>query len=190
MPETPPDFPQLLPPLGDELMADDALAQASAQIPEIPDLTEVYEEPQPNAYGMTWLWDFNTNRFVTNGSGPARCWDTDSLRMWCQTAVAVNRGAHPIFSEDFGMDDAYAMIGTVKDDVSAQQQYMEDVAQALIQHDRITSVDEFDFSDLPPDVDPGTTLADITSEGVYCYFEITTDDAQTLAIATDAEDAS
>lgn len=178
MPETRPDFPTLIPPLGDELLADDALDAVAAALPDVPDLTVASEGDEQQPYGMAWQWDFANNRFFRQGGTPVRVHDLNALRIWCETVTNIERGAHPIYDDDIGMDHAYGMIGTLVDDVSAQTSYMQEVFDALMVHDRISNVTNFDFQ-----TDP------LEDEAVDVEYEVMTDDGDSVIVNSDVSEA-
>lgn len=173
MPETSPEFPQLLPPLGDELLADDALEAVAAQVPEVPDLAALpADSPEPQAYGKAWAWDFSTNRFKRAGHTPVPVWDLDNLKVWIQTVLNVMVGAHPVFDETVGVDEPYLPVSGLASDPEVQHNYMLQTHQALLMHDRITDVTAFDFW-----IDGNDTSV------LYVDFEVHTDDGDVLPIS-------
>lgn len=176
MPEQVPTFPTLLPPLGDELLADQALDAVSQQIPDTLDVSASAAPPEPVPFGLTWQWDFERNRFKTDGAGaPRRVYDEDNLRCWIQTAMLIARNSHPIYDDDIGMEGGWGeatdgvMIGGLANDVAAQEQYMTAVADCLMVHDRITLVTNFDFYPQPDD-----------PESLYVEFEVQLDDGEAI----------
>lgn len=176
MPENPIEFPQLLPPLGDELSADQALDAANQQAFESPESSDDVLSPEVQPYGLTWQWDFAKGRFVDYGGTPAVVRDLDNLRIWAETVYNIQRHAHEIFDEDIGVEGSM-MIGDLVDDVASQELYMQAMFDALMVHDRISNVTNFDF-----DVD--TT----DPESSYVYFEIHTDGGDVLPVTLAAQE--
>lgn len=132
---------ELVPDSDLELSSDDELDSALGG-EEVEESLETEATPLP--YGRTWVFDFNTNRFVRYGSAPAEAWGKDALRMWCMTALHTMRGAHPILDDEFGIEDPYSLIGH-PDSAENQSIWESDVRDALLQHDRILDVTDFVF---------------------------------------------
>jgi len=178
MPETRPDItPELIPPLGPDLQAQDALDVASSLLPDTLDLGDAPPESEPTPFGKSWAWDFARGRFKRYGSSPAPVWDINNLKVWIQLVLNIGRFAHPIYEDDIGVDQDHMMIGQLAQDPAAQALYMTTVADALMVHDRITDVTNFDFTDDPDD-----------DEAVDVYFEVTVDDGEVFPITLSLTD--
>lgn len=173
MPEDDIQFPQLLPPLGPELLADQALDAVTDQIPDQPDLTANLQVDEPEVYGMTWKWDFGFNLFQTSNGSPASVRDLDNLRIWVEATLNIERGTHPIYDDQVGMEPGSGLVGENVDDPAAQTRYMEAVHDALMVHDRITDVTDFDFY---------LDANDPDSENEYVDFAIYTDDNDVIPV--------
>lgn len=163
MPEAPLEFPQLLPPLGDELTADQALSAVATQ-PFDPDPAGLPQLDDTRPFGMTWAWDWANGRFLRAGSSPVPVWDTNNLRQWIQAALNTARGAHSIYDDQFGMDMDVDLVNTMAFDVAAQHLYAQAVTEALMTHDRITDVVDWRFyvATNDPDQDGSSTYVDFT----------------------------
>lgn len=100
--------------------------------------------PQKAPFGKGWGFDFNANRFVTYGAGPAITHEHETLKTWIMKAINTARGAHVIYDEAFGLDDPWADIGYV-DDENRQAAYESKIVDTLMEHDRIRMVTDFEF---------------------------------------------
>lgn len=105
---------------------------------------EATEFADPLPYGKSWAWDFSKGRFVRFGPSPAQTNDLETLKTWIQKSMLTAKNAHPVYSEDFGMDSPDALIGFISDP-SAQDEWASDVRETLLQHDRIADVTDFTF---------------------------------------------
>lgn len=105
------------------------------------DETEV-QEPRP--FGRTWQFDLGTGRMVKYGSRPAEITGLDNLRQWIDIAMNVATGVHPIFPEEYGTDNPQIMLGAPYSP-ALEADYIDQVRKALLFHDRIVSVDNFQF---------------------------------------------
>jgi hypothetical protein len=154
----------LLPPDPGIISPDLALEAALAPVVDL--------QPPPVApLGRGWAFDFTINEFLLHGSAPAEVYDTDNLRMWIEKTLRTARYTYPIFSEDYGMADPFAMIGQpFSADLIGD--YEEQVLQALLVHDRIVSVENFSYQQ--------------ADDALYVQFSVVLDGnpVQTLALNT------
>jgi hypothetical protein len=164
MPES---IPELLPVDQDLITADEELAAISE---ELGDDFDTYTEAAPRAFGSTWAFDIRRRRFTRYGGAPVRVSGIDSLRVWIEFTLQLARLAHPIFTEDYGVDDPWTLIGQP---LTAElvADYEDYVTDALMQHDRIESVDDFIFT---PDDDQLLISFTVTTNGP---------DAETLRVS-------
>lgn len=129
---------ELLPADDEELMpeADLDAAEASALDEAVP---EAEEPPEPTGY--TWRFDWTRGRFFRHGSSPARVGGLDALAERCMMALNSARYAHPIFSDEFGVENPLAGIGSTGD---AAREFADDwrvkVRDALLVFDDVTDV--------------------------------------------------
>jgi hypothetical protein len=130
----------------------DAAAQAALEDP----FTEDEEDAAPLPYGRTWSFDYARQRFVRNGGRPAEAREQASLIEWCSLAIRTARGAHPIFTDDYGMERPDDPVGDVEAG-EAISDYEERIREALTQHDRVT-----DVQDLEADYDPATGVLTVS----------------------------
>lgn len=123
-----------------DLDAAEASALGEAE-PEAP------EPPEPTGY--TWKFDWAAGRFMRHGSSPARIFGLDALAERCMMAVNSARYAHPVFSDEFGVEDPTAGIGEVG---PAAVEFADDwrvkVRDALMVFDDVTDVQ------VEPEYDP------------------------------------
>lgn len=151
--------------------ADDELNTVESLLDFDPDVDDDALPDTPDPYGKSWLFDFSTGQFQRVGSSPAETHGLDSLRQWVLLAMSVEQGAHEIFEEDFGIEDLNGMIGLPYNPALAAQ-YQRHVTEALLIHDRIVDVSDFDFQ------------FNELEEYLECKFVIQTDQDEYIPIAS------
>lgn len=140
-----------------------ALAVPSSQTPVAP--------PAPQPLGRSWRFDFEVGQFVRAGASPANTTGFGALEQWCLMAIKSARYAHAVFSDEFGMEDPDSTMGHFAEGeilIDWQQHLIE----ALMVHDRITSVENFDLS-----WDAASGVLTINN------FDVVTDEDQTVSIS-------
>ncbi len=140
--EFPPEGFEMIPPEEADPEAETAAldaAEASA-LPE-PDEALLPEDPV-EPLGRTWLFNFETGRFVRSGQAPAGVSGVGALKVWILMAIHTARGAHAVFTDAFGIEDPNLMIGAV-DGASLVDEYGAQIREALLVHDRISDVEEY-----------------------------------------------
>lgn len=162
----PADDPQVSP--DDDLAAAvaGALAVSSTTVPVTPDA--------PIPFGRTWTFDFEAGQFIRRGNSPTESTGFDALAQWCLMAIHSARYAHPVFSDDFGMEEPDSLIGEFALG-EALADWQASLVDALLVHDRITSVENFDLTwdpaagvltinnfDVVTDTDARVTVSDVT----------------------------
>jgi hypothetical protein len=153
LPQVDPDaaVPPLLP------VFDDQRAGATAErYPEVYDeftgiatlKSEV--EPEPIPIGRTWLFDFGKGDFDMNGVTPRR---SDGLseelviQQWIRRCLTTERYAYMGYPDWFGVEMDQVVSGELSGQV-AHEHIIETVRDALLQHDRISEVDDFEVSEI------------------------------------------
>ena len=131
----------LLPPDPGLINPDLALDAALAPV-------EDFAPDAPRPFGKGWDFDFLAGQFVRRGSAPQEAYDLDNLRVWCEKALRTAKYAHPIYSDTFGAEDPYSLIGQQQDDALLSG-YQETISDALLTHDRIVGVEDFSFTHDP-----------------------------------------
>lgn len=135
---------ELLPPDPGLINPDLALDAALAPVENI-------EDTAPAPLGRSWRFDFQAGQFIRNGTIPLVVYEMDTLIVWIEKTLRTARLAHPIYADDYGVDNPDALIGQVligEEDLSA---YEESINTALTYHDRIISVEGFSFTQDPFD---------------------------------------
>lgn len=141
----------------DLVSPDKQLAAAEASILDDP-LASTATETPPIPFGRTWAWDRERERYVRLGTAPVEVRGAAALREWIYNALATAQGVHPIFSDEFGIEDPDDWIGLV-DPTDAISTFEPRAREAILQHDRVEDLD-----DLTPSFDPSTgtiTIPDI-----------------------------
>lgn len=141
-----------------------AVASAlNAQAPE--ELAPVGTEP----YGRSWAFDFARGRFVRDGNAPRVTTGLDTLRLWCLTALVSARYAHGVFTPEFGMEEPEGTIGVAGNLREVASDYGAHLQDALLVHDRVASVDEYEWA------------FDAAAGALIVSFIVVTDEDETLA---------
>lgn len=96
-------------------------------------------------FGRGWAFDFEAGEFVLGGTSPRGVSGIDQLTVWIEKALRTYRSAHPIYSDDFGMEEPFAPIGHQLD-AALIGSWAQHAAEALKVHDRITDVTGFSFT--------------------------------------------
>jgi hypothetical protein len=132
--DTFPDF-ELIPADTEDLSVDDELA--GLVDPDDLDLAFV-EDDEAKPFGKSVWLDVDNDP----SRPPVVVYDVDSFIVWATIALKTEMGRWPIFPDDFGMEDPARLIGHA-DDVELRAEYMRDVRDTLMQHDRVTNVGGF-----------------------------------------------
>jgi hypothetical protein len=125
---------------------------------DIPATTALEDPP----IGRSWLIDFDeTSPTYGQFTGdPAH--GNDAVVMVAQVAMRSRRGWHPVFDDEFGLDDPEIMLGEPIDDTEKRAFHARDISETLLAcHDRITSVGDFLFL---TDADDEIVYVDLTIE--------------------------
>lgn len=141
-------------------------AIASALSPDYVSL--VGEGPVP--IGYTWLFDYEAGRHVMRGQAPVRATGIDNIKTWALGVTRTARWAHGVFSDAFGMEEPDAMVG-LANPRPALRAYEDALRRALLVHDRIT-----DLVDFEADWDPASGIVTISN------FTVTLDDEARLSL--------
>lgn len=151
--------------------ASDDLAAATAGAVALPDTIV----PAPTApaipFGVSWEFDWELGQFTRVGQSPLQVNNFNALGQWCLMAIHSARYAHAVFSDDFAMENPDSPIGEI-----AAGEIVDDwqaaVVDALMVHDRITSVDNIDI-----DWDPSAGVLYLNS------LDVITDEDLTLTVS-------
>jgi hypothetical protein len=134
------DLPFPLIPSEEGLTADqDVEAAAAAALAPAEEAAE--EAPIP--YGRSWAFDFVNRRMVRRGDAPARVQDTDALIQWCLMAIYSVRYAHAVFSDNFGIEQPYDLLG-LADPTPFVLDFENRLRAALTVHDRIVDIQNYE----------------------------------------------
>ena len=128
------------------------------------------EDTDPDApltFGRSWRFDFIGGQFVKDGLAPQITYELDSLVVWVEKCLRTSRYAHAVYSDDFGIEGPFDVIGMQADD-DLLGAYQEAITEALLVHDRITAVEGFSFTQDPFD------------EAVFASFTVILDAAPPL----------
>jgi len=153
------DF-ELIPPDPGLINPDLALDAVLAPVEDV-------ETAAPRPFGRSWRFDFLTGQFVKDGTVPKVIYETDTLITWIEKTLRTARLAHPIYAEEYGVEEPDALIGEIPDDSNVQD-HQEAITAALLYHDRIVAVESFDFVQDPFD------------ESLYASFTVVLDAAPPL----------
>lgn len=163
---------ELLPVEDEDLIsAADQLTAAEASVSDQPFAPDTTVQETPIPFGRSWAWDAEEERYVRLGTSPAEVRGRDALREWIYAALRTAQGVHPIFSDEYGIEDPDDWIGLL-DPTDALETFEPRAEEALKQHDRIEGVDE-----LQAEFDPSTGV--ITLEDLV----VITDEAEAVPLS-------
>lgn len=147
--------------------ADELAASAAGAVAEAGEITPE-ADPAPAPFGRTWVFDFETGRFVRSGTSPLPTTGFGALEQWILMAVHTARFAHSVFSDDFGMEEPEKGIGELRSGEMIAD-YEQRLREAVLVHDRVTALENFTASYNP-------------IEGVLTitYFEVVTDEGEVI----------
>lgn len=111
-----------------------------------PDLLVTDAPPPP--LGRSWAYDFQASSFVQGISGVAQTRGISTLKQWVEKCLRTDRGAHPIYSDDFGIVRPFDMIGMALTDVNPDD-LEQRIREALTKHPSIADIDDFDMTYSP-----------------------------------------
>lgn len=163
----------LLPAQEEPLTPDDAFTRFEENIDAqagAADLVVVEEDPPP--LGRSWAYDFNRKQFFAapGAHGPLTIRGISTLQQWITKALQTARGAHPIYSDEFGIDlpaDFFSgLVANFPDDL-----FRDRVRDALLKHPRIVDVDSFAFNVDPNEEYVATSFTVHTGQGESFNFQ-------------------
>lgn len=159
-----PDDSVALPPPDEQLRA----ATDVLSYPDEVDLV-VAVEPVPIGRGYAFSPELKSFLLGPNGTGVLTTVGIDTLRNWVVKVLNTQKGAHPIYSDDFGMEDPFALIGEPIME-AAIGEYEQIISDAVTYHPRITGIDNY--------------VANLTAtgDGVEVSFDVIMDDDNIVPI--------
>lgn len=84
-------------------------------------------------YGRSWNLNGDVTQFV---------YGVESVKVWAETVLHIERYSFPIIHEDVGVEDLADIVGKA-DSPELRGLSERDVAEALLTHDRVTNVGDF-----------------------------------------------
>lgn len=158
-------------PAGSPQTADDALEAAAASVEEATNgvVTTVSVAPEP--FGRTPKFDFDKGRMVMQGNDPVYVVGPEALIQWLEMSARTARYAHACFSSRFGTETPDSVLGEAVDVVEAASDYGARLRDGWLQHERISSVSDFDVT-----YDPRTGVVDLGN------FDIITDEGDRVSV--------
>lgn len=157
-------------PFDNEVTPEDDLNAAEASVLEDTFASTVPRDP-PIPFGLTWAFDYDKGRFVRSAGSPAQVSGASALVEYIQTSMRTAAGAHPIFPPNFGIQRPEDFLGAA-DPTEALADFQERLKTALLAHDRIEDVRDFEA-----DIDLGQGVITVTN------LLIITDQAEVLPLA-------
>jgi hypothetical protein len=112
---------------------------------------EDLETDTPIPFGKSWRFDFIAGQFVKDGSAPQETYELDSLIVWIEKTARTARYTHMIYSDEYGVEGGIGEHIGEQLDEEMLSDYEDGLVDALMVHDRIVSVEGFDFSQDPFD---------------------------------------
>jgi Protein of unknown function (DUF2634) len=166
------DVLQLLPEDDEPPTAEEAFEDMEESIEDFPGEDDlVVTAPESEPVGRSWSFNYAARSFISGskGHGPAETYGDETLRQWIVKCLMTDRGAHPIHSDQYGVESLSGIMGVPVVDLDTGD-FEQRIREALMFHSRIADVREFEW-DLDPD-----------NEGVFVTFEVVLDDDETLSI--------
>lgn len=139
---------ELLPDDEIDIDPDTELEDAFRIEPDSSEIDQAIVPPKPLPLGRSWFFDPVDGRFVTMGGSPAETSGVTTVKAWIVCLLHTMRGAHPMLDPDYGIENPFAMIGRPEAEIS-NQQYQNEVTEALLKDDRIAAVSAFTFEHDP-----------------------------------------
>lgn len=154
-----------------KISPEDDLAASIARQLDVPAQAVALPEDQTIPFGRSWEFDFEQGRFVRAGASPIETRGFGALIQWCYMAIHTARLAHKrVFSSQFGMDVPDEPLGEFPEgEILADWQ--RSLAEALLVHDRISSVENLSL-----DWDPVEGVLTIES------LDVVTDESDQLSL--------
>lgn len=161
----------LLPAEDPQATPDQQVAAAVAGALATPLSLQTVTPPPPQPFGRSWRFDWETGQFVHAGQSPAPTSGLGAVQEWCLMALHVARYESPVFSDAFGIEDPDSPLGefAVGEILSDWQRH---IVEALLVHERITSVENFSL-----DWDPTVGVLTINN------FDVVTDENQRFSVS-------
>jgi hypothetical protein len=105
-----------------------------------PDLV-ITEDDEPSPVGRGWAFDFNRNRLVGGPAGhaPLATLGEETLKVWIVKVLQTARRAHPVYSDDYGIDTLDDFIGGPVERFPTDE-YHNAIREALLVNDNIEDV--------------------------------------------------
>lgn len=161
-----PQFPDDLDPASTLDLLDARLTDPSLPPPDL-----IVTDTPPPPLGRSWRFDFVSQRFVSTTSGVAETRGLATLRVWIEKCMRTDRGAHPIYSDDYGMVRPFDMIGMQLSDIS-KDDLEQRITDALTMHPSIVSIEDFDM-----------TYNTDGDDALFVSFTVILTDQQTIAVS-------
>jgi hypothetical protein len=155
-------------PAADSLTADSELTAVDAALEPAGDPVA---DDSPRVYGRGWAFDFVSGQFTRGGNSPLEVTGLAQLRMWIEKTLRTARMAHPIYSDDYGIDQPYSVIGQPFTPGAAGR-YARAISDALLVHDRITQIKDMTFTGGPNDVVLAVSFTVVTDEEEATFEDI------------------
>lgn len=167
------DVLQLVPEDDEPPTPEEAFEELEESIDAFPDEDDlVVVAPESEPIGRSWSFDYHARRFIppsAPGHGPAATYGEETLRQWIWKCLMTDREAHPIHSDQYGVEGLGELIGGAVADFT-EGDFEQRIREALVFHPRIADVREFVWESDPND------------EGIFATFEVVLDDDETLPI--------
>jgi hypothetical protein len=103
--------------------------------------TETDDPPVP--FGRSWAFDYDNGRFFRSAGAPAETRGVSTLVEWINATMRTAAGAHPIFPPEIGIERPEDFLGAA-DPTEALSDFEDRLRTALLAHDRIQDVREFE----------------------------------------------
>lgn len=118
------------------------LDAAEASVLDDPFAAAETDDP-PVPFGRSWAFDYDNGRFFRSAGAPAETRGVSTLVEWINATMRTAASAHPIFPPEIGIERPEDFLGAA-DPTEALSDFEDRLRTALLAHDRIQDVREFE----------------------------------------------
>jgi hypothetical protein len=143
-------------PLEEGADPEEVLDAAEASVLDDPFAAGETSDP-PVPFGRSWAFDYDNGRFFRSAGAPAETRGVSTLVEWINTTMRTAAGVHPILPPEVGIERPEDFLGAA-DPTEALSDFEDRLRTALVAHDRIQDVREFEA-----DIDFATGIITVTN---------------------------
>lgn len=134
--------------------------------------TVVVAEDAPPPIGKSWAFDFTSGFVPAPAGGPLEEQGLAAIRTLVEKAIRTARGAHPIYSDDYGIDFPYEVIGKQANapEIVLLRQAIEEAA--LSAHPRVNAVTNY------------AAVVEPEEEALFVSFDVVLDSGESVSLTS------